>query len=41
MDSIITLLLGVAIGTYYAESIREKVPVLDPKPNDGSGASNE
>lgn len=30
MESILLLLAGITIGTYYAEPIREKVPILDP-----------
>lgn len=30
MDSIITVLLGLVVGTYFAEPIRETVPLLDP-----------
>lgn len=30
MESILLLLAGVTIGTYFAEPIREKVPMLDP-----------
>lgn len=30
MDSLLWLLLGVALGTYNAEIIRDKVSVLDP-----------
>lgn len=40
MNELLLLISGVAIGTYFAESIRETVPVL--KPFDGekeTGAS--
>lgn len=30
MNPLLTLLLGVALGTYQAEAIRKMVPVLDP-----------
>lgn len=30
MESILLLLAGVTIGTYFAEPIREKVTMLDP-----------
>lgn len=30
MESILLLLAGVTIGTYFAEPIREKVPMLNP-----------
>lgn len=32
MNSLLNVLLGVAVGTYYAESIRKQVPVLNPTP---------
>lgn len=31
LDNLIIFILGVALGTYSAESIRQTVPVLDPK----------
>jgi hypothetical protein len=30
MGDLLLILAGVAVGTYYAESIREKVPMLAP-----------
>lgn len=30
MNDILVLLLGVAIGTYFADEIRPTVPLLDP-----------
>lgn len=30
MSDILVLLAGIGIGTYFANEIREKVPVLDP-----------
>lgn len=33
MDGFLALLIGVGIGTYYAESIREQVTILDPNKN--------
>lgn len=30
MNTLLALLGGVAIGTYYAETIRENVTILDP-----------
>lgn len=30
MDTLLKLLAGMAIGTYYAETIRENVTILDP-----------
>lgn len=32
MSELLILLLGVALGTYHAEVIRDKVPALDPTP---------
>lgn len=30
MNELLLILVGVATGAYFAEPIREKVPVLDP-----------
>lgn len=30
MNDLLLLLIGVAAGTYFAESVRETVPALDP-----------
>lgn len=30
MGDLLLILAGVAAGTYYAESIRKSVPILDP-----------
>lgn len=30
MEGFILLLAGITVGTYFAEPIREKVPMLDP-----------
>lgn len=30
METLLKILAGVAIGTYYAETIRENVTILDP-----------
>lgn len=30
MESLLLLLAGVAVGTYFAEPIRETIPILDP-----------
>lgn len=30
MNDLLLLLIGVAAGTYFADNIRETVPVLDP-----------
>lgn len=35
MGSLLTLLLGVCLGTYQAEAIRETFPVLDPNKTAG------
>lgn len=34
MDGFLLLLAGVVVGTYFAEPIREKVPLLDPVAKD-------
>lgn len=42
MNSLLNVLIGVVIGTYYAESIRQQVPLLDPsssKTSDQEGGS--
>lgn len=31
MNDVIIALIGVALGTYFAEPIRETVPLLDPQ----------
>lgn len=31
MDNILVFLLGVAVGVYTAEDVREVAPVLEPK----------
>lgn len=36
MDGIVTILLGLAIGAYFAEPIRETVPLLDPNKQEGA-----
>lgn len=38
MNELFILLGGIALGTYYAESIRKPIPILDP--NKASGESN-
>lgn len=40
MNDLLFLIGGIAIGTYFAESIRETVPVLKPSvTEDESGAA--
>lgn len=31
MNDLIIALIGVALGTYFAEPIRDTIPVLDPQ----------
>lgn len=35
MNGILTLILGVCLGTYQAEAIRKVAPILDPNKADG------
>lgn len=37
MNDMLLLLAGIALGTYFAESIRETVPVLKPPVKDETG----
>lgn len=37
MDNLLIALFGVAIGTYYADSIRKEVPILDPNKSNEKG----
>lgn len=39
MDNLLIVLLGFAIGTYYADSIRKEVPILDPNKSNEEGES--
>lgn len=41
MDTILILLGGIALGTYYSEDVRKVVPILDPNKSIGdSNATN-
>lgn len=33
MNDVFLFLLGIAAGTYYAESVREVAPILEPNKN--------
>lgn len=37
MNDLLLLILGVSVGTYFAEDVRGVVPILDPK----KGATEE
>lgn len=39
MNDLLLILTGIAIGTYFAEPIRETVPVLKPPVKDEQGAA--
>lgn len=36
MNEILVAMFGIAVGTWYAETIRDHIPALDPKPSEPS-----
>lgn len=39
MNDLLLIVAGIAVGTYFAEAIREKIPVLEPPAKDEQGAT--